>query len=135
MSALGRCPRAILIESLHGAPKDVYAATAALGCRDAAFNISVMADWEDPSTTRGQSPWARETATAIDPWSVSGGCANCMQADEPSERVRAAYGPESFERLQVRKSRYDPGTCCGGIKTTRRVDPPQPLNGLGSTRG
>ena len=31
-----------------------------------------------------------------------------MQADEPLERVRAAYGPESFERLQALKKRYDP---------------------------
>ena len=31
-----------------------------------------------------------------------------MQADEPIERVRAAFGPEAFERLQVLKRRYDP---------------------------
>jgi FAD/FMN-containing dehydrogenase len=31
-----------------------------------------------------------------------------MQADEPVERVRAAFGDESFERLQALKKRYDP---------------------------
>jgi Berberine and berberine like len=40
--------------------------------------------------------------------SVSGGYANYMQADEPLDRVRAAFGPESFARLQALKSRYDP---------------------------
>ena len=31
-----------------------------------------------------------------------------MQADEPVERVRAAFGAEAFERLQALKSRFDP---------------------------
>jgi FAD/FMN-containing dehydrogenase len=109
MSALGRPPGAILIESLHGAPKDVDPATAALGYRDAAFNISVMASWEDAAVDDEHIAWARETAAAIEPWSVSGGYANYMQADEPIERVRAAYGPESFDRLRALKTQYDPG--------------------------
>jgi berberine-like enzyme len=37
-----------------------------------------------------------------------GPVANYMQADEPLERVRAAFGDESFERLRAVKSRYDP---------------------------
>jgi FAD/FMN-containing dehydrogenase len=108
MSALGRRPGSILIESLHGAPKDFDPATAALNYRDASFNISVMADWEDPTLDEESIAWARETAAAIEPWSFSGGYANYMQADEPIERVRAAYGSESFERLQALKKRYDP---------------------------
>jgi FAD/FMN-containing dehydrogenase len=31
-----------------------------------------------------------------------------MQADEPIERVRAAFGDEAFARLQALKRRYDP---------------------------
>jgi FAD/FMN-containing dehydrogenase len=108
MSVLDRSPGGILIESLHGAPKDVDPARAALGYRDAAFNVSVMASWTDPSHDEESIAWARETAAAIEPWSVSGGYANYMQADEPLERVRAAFGPESFARLQALKSRYDP---------------------------
>jgi FAD/FMN-containing dehydrogenase len=45
----------------------------------------------------------------LEPWSVSGGYANYMQADEPIERVRAAFGDEAFERLRALKRRYDPG--------------------------
>jgi predicted enzyme related to lactoylglutathione lyase len=43
----------------------------------------------------------------IEPWSVSGGYPNYMQADEPLERVRAALGRD-FARLQTLKRRYDP---------------------------
>ncbi len=108
MVALGRPPGAILIESLRGAPKDVDPATAALGYRDAAFNVSVMASWLDPALDEQHIAWARETAAAIEPWSVGGGYANYMQADEPLERVRAAFGDESFARLRALKTRYDP---------------------------
>jgi FAD/FMN-containing dehydrogenase len=108
MTALGRPPGAILFESLHGTPKDVDPQTAALAYRDAAFNISVMADWLDPSLDEKSIAWARETAATLEPWSTSGGYANYMQADEPIERVRAAFGGDNFDRLQVLKARYDP---------------------------
>lgn len=109
MGALGRPPGAILIESLRGAPKRTDPDSAALGYREAAFNVSAMASWTNPALDDEHISWARETAAAIEPWSVSGGYANYMQADEPLERVRAAFGPEAFDRLRVLKSRYDPG--------------------------
>jgi FAD/FMN-containing dehydrogenase len=108
MTVLGRPPGEILIESLRGAPKDADPSTAALGYRDAAFNVSVMANWTDPAQDDEGIAWARETAAVIEPWSVSGGYANYMQADEPLDRVRAAFGPDNFARLQALKSRYDP---------------------------
>jgi FAD/FMN-containing dehydrogenase len=109
LGALGRPPGAILIESLRGAAKRIDPDSAALGYRPAAFNVSAMASWTDPALDDEHIGWARETAAAIEPWSVSGGYANYMQADEPLDRVRAAFGPESFDRLRALKSRYDPG--------------------------
>jgi FAD/FMN-containing dehydrogenase len=107
--ALGRSPGGILIESLHGAPKDADGSTAVVGFRQAAFNISAMATWLDARLDGEHITWARETAAAIEPWSFSGGgYVNYMQADEPIERVRAAFGAEAFERLQALKRRYDP---------------------------
>jgi FAD/FMN-containing dehydrogenase len=108
MVALGRPPGQMLIESLHGAPKDADATAAAAGFRDAAFNITAMATWQDPALDEQYIAWARETAAAFEPWSVSGGYLNYMQADEPIERVRAAFGSEAFERLRALKGRYDP---------------------------
>jgi FAD/FMN-containing dehydrogenase len=107
--ALGRPPGGVLIESLHGAPKDADGSTSPLGFRDAAFNVSVMATWQDAALDDQHIAWARETAAAIEPWSsTGGGYANYMQADEPIERVRAAFGDEAFERLRKVKTRYDP---------------------------
>jgi FAD/FMN-containing dehydrogenase len=106
--ALGRPPGGLLIESLHGAPKDVDGATAVVGFRQAAFNISAMAQWQDPSLDADYIEWARETAAAIEPWSIGAGYVNYMQADEPVERLRATFGDEAFERLRALKRRYDP---------------------------
>jgi FAD/FMN-containing dehydrogenase len=109
MVALGRPPGGLLIESLHGAPKDADPSSGAVGFRQAAFNLSVTATWQDEAVDEQQISWARETASAIEPWaSVSGGYVNYMQADEPIERVRGAFGDEAFARLQALKSKYDP---------------------------
>ena len=107
-TAFGKPLVSILFESLHGAPKDVDPAAAAIGYRSAAFNVSVMGTWLDPADDEAHIAWVRETAAALEPWALGGGYANYMQADEPLERVAAAFGSEAFERLQALKRRYDP---------------------------
>jgi FAD/FMN-containing dehydrogenase len=106
--SMGRNPGQVLFESLHGAPKDGGAKDGAIGFRGAAFNVSAMAIWRDAALDDQYIAWARETAAAMEPWSMSGGYVNYMQADEPLERVKAAFGEESFERLRALKRRYDP---------------------------
>jgi FAD/FMN-containing dehydrogenase len=109
LPALGTPPGGVLIESLHGAPKDADPAAGAAGFHQATFNVSAMATWQDAGRDEQHIEWARGTASAIEPWSFSGGgYVNYMQADEPSERIRAAFGAEAFERLQALKARYDP---------------------------
>jgi FAD/FMN-containing dehydrogenase len=46
-----------------------------------------------------------------------------MQADEPIDRVRAAFGADAFARLQALKRRYDPEN------VLRRNQNVPPLNG------
>ena len=114
-------PDSMLIESLHGAPKDADATSGAVGFRQAAFNISAMATWQNPALDQQYIAWARDTAAAIEPWSVGGGYVNYMQADEPIERVRAAFGDEAFERLQTLKRRYDPTNV---LRRNQNIPPP-----------
>ncbi len=111
----------VLIESLHGAPKDPDAAPGPLGFRHAAFNVSAMAVWQEPDLDDRHIEWARATTTAMEPWAVGGGYANYMQADEPRERVRAAFGDEAFGRLQALKMRYDPTNV---LSRNQNIPPP-----------
>jgi FAD/FMN-containing dehydrogenase len=121
ITALGRPPGTVLIEALHGAPKDVDPASAALGYRGAAFNVTVMATWQEPEHDEAQIAWTRETAAALEPSSVSGGYLNYMQADEPLERVRAAFGEGSFDRLRALKGVLDPGNV---LRRNQNIPPP-----------
>jgi FAD/FMN-containing dehydrogenase len=93
------------------------------------IDLSLLRDVEVDSNARtarseGGSTWADfDSATQVDglvtPGGVvgstgvcglalSGGYANYMQADEPTERVRSAFGSDAYERLQALKRRYDP---------------------------
>ena len=109
MAELDRPGSQILLESLHGAPKDADAAEGALRFREAAFNVSAMAVWQDAGADERLIAWARGTAATVEPWAFGGLYANYMPPDEPIERVRAAFGAEAFDRLQALKRRYDPG--------------------------
>ena len=80
-----------------------------------------MAGWQDPALDDQYIQWARETAAAVEPWSVGGGYVNYMQADEPLERVRAAFGDHAFGRLQTLKSRYDPNNV---LHRNQNIPPP-----------
>jgi FAD/FMN-containing dehydrogenase len=121
VAALGRPPGDILIESLHGAPKDADGALGPVAYRSAAFNVSAMATWKDAAHDGEYIEWARDTAAAIGPWSLGGGYANYMQADEPLERVRRAFGEEAFDRLQALKLRHDPNNV---LHRNQNIPPP-----------
>ena len=80
-----------------------------------------MAGWTDPALDAEEQQWARETAAALEPWSSSGAYVNYMQADEPLDRVRAAFGDRTFERLRALKARYDPDNV---LRRNQNVPPP-----------
>jgi FAD/FMN-containing dehydrogenase len=99
----------ILIEAIHGAAARVPAGATPVGFREAAFNVSALGIWNDSSTDEAGVAWARSTAALAAPHSLQGGgYVNYMQGDEPVERVRAAFGAETFDRLREVKRRYDP---------------------------
>jgi FAD/FMN-containing dehydrogenase len=99
----------ILIEQMHGAALRVSPDATAFSRRDACFNVSGLAIWDDATQDGEHIAWARRTAAAVEAHSTSaGGYLNYGAPDEPIERVRAAYGDTNFERLSQLKRRYDP---------------------------
>jgi FAD/FMN-containing dehydrogenase len=80
-----------------------------------------MAAWLDAAHDEQSIEWARASAAALEPRSVSGGYMNDMQADEPIERVRAAFGDDAFEHLQALKRRCDPDNI---LHRNQNIPPP-----------
>jgi FAD/FMN-containing dehydrogenase len=102
-------PTFVLMEAITGRARTEPDGGAAFGQRDAGWNITALSIWDDPSLDPPMIAWARGLADGLLPSSFSGaGYGNYATADEPAERVRAAFGPQRFERLRAVKRRYDP---------------------------
>lgn len=102
-------PTFVLMEAITGRARTEPDGGAAFGQREAGWNITALSIWEEPSLDPPMIDWARQLANDLLPSSFSGaGYGNYATADEPAERVRAAFGPERFERLRAVKRRYDP---------------------------
>jgi FAD/FMN-containing dehydrogenase len=98
----------VLIEAMHGAALRVPADATAFSRRDACFNVSALAIWDDATRDAEHIAWSRRTAAALESYSSGGGYLNYGAPDEPIERVRDAYGDAKFEKLRQAKRRYDP---------------------------
>jgi FAD/FMN-containing dehydrogenase len=106
----GRVPSghsAVLIEAPHGEVSRVPADSAAFGPRSARYNVSALSIWESSAEDAQQIGWTREYAGYLEPRAVAG-YINYLGNDEPTDRVRAAFGPQKFERLVALKRRFDP---------------------------
>ena len=99
----------ILLEGIVGAGRVEPEGGAAFGQRAARWNASGLAIWESADDDVRAVGWARRVADLLEPASLTGaGYVNYSPVDESSDRVRAAYGPERYERLVAVKRRLDP---------------------------
>jgi FAD/FMN-containing dehydrogenase len=94
------------LQHLGGAIGRGGAETAAFGHRDATFDFAILTVWEDPAESAEHVTWAREFSDAMQPHST-GVYVNNL-GTEGTDRVRAAYAPETYERLAALKQAYDP---------------------------
>jgi FAD/FMN-containing dehydrogenase len=78
-----------------------------LANRDAAWVIHPGAFWEDPASDGDAAAWVRGYKEQLRPFTTGGVWLNFI-GDEGEDRIKAAFGPESFTRLQTVKRRYDP---------------------------
>jgi FAD/FMN-containing dehydrogenase len=81
-------------------------ADAAFGHRDAVFDFSILTVWQDSAQDAEHVAWARDFAAAMAPFGT-GVYVNNLGV-EGADRVKAAYAPETYERLVALKDAYDP---------------------------
>ena len=80
----------------------------AYGGRDAAFLVTVEANWNDPAQTDEAIAWGRELWSALEKHSTGGLYLNFPGLGEDNEAlVRAGYGV-NYDRLTQLKAKYDP---------------------------
>jgi FAD/FMN-containing dehydrogenase len=75
--------------------------------RKAQYAANLMSLWTDPADADRQVAWTRELWPGLEPLTTGGVFVNSL-GDEGQDRVRAAYGAATYERLVALKNRYDP---------------------------
>jgi FAD/FMN-containing dehydrogenase len=104
----------ILLHQMGGAVSRVAPEKTAFTYRDAAFVVTVAGCWQ-PGDARGPHvEWARSAWRACLPGSAGGAYINHLDADEGANRIRAAYGAATYDRLIAVKAVWDPDNVfCG----------------------
>jgi hypothetical protein len=107
-------------------------AFAAVGDDDTAFSlrrtpqyvVDIAAVSPDPAVCATDRGWVRSIWDTLRPLADNpGGYVNFF-GEQDDDRVRAAFGPDKYERLAQIKITYDPDTCS---ITTRTSSPAKPL--------
>jgi len=98
----------ILLFELKGEIQRRAREGAAFDHRDDNFELSIIANWTDPAADAENMEWARATWLAVQPFVKTGVYVNHLTDDEPAGRIRAAYGPQKYERLKEVKRKFDP---------------------------
>ncbi len=105
-----RCPSPmskLILEHFHGAALQPKPTDMAFPHRDPGYSVLIIAQWSDPEDSAVNIAWAKETFTALEPFSRDGAYSNYMADDEPLSGVMRAFG-KNFPRLQKLKDLYDP---------------------------
>ena len=94
-------------QQLGNAANRVGSDETAFSHRDALYDFLMLSGWEDPSEAERNIQWTREVYDAMQPSLHSGIYVNALGADS-GQTIRAAYRPETYERLVALKRTYDP---------------------------
>ncbi|HEX2172301.1 MAG TPA: FAD-binding protein, partial [Dehalococcoidia bacterium] len=101
---------AVFIEQHGGAATQGSLEETAVPHRSAPFNLIITPKWDDPGQDEANITWARGLWSAMQPFMTDAVYVNYLgdPRDEGQERIRAAYGAETYDRLAALKRRYDP---------------------------
>ena len=97
----------VILIPMGGAIGRVDEDASAFGQRDAQWNIHYLSMWPDPADAEQNIAFTREIASAMKPWTTGRAYLNFI-GDEGTGRVEAAFGPETYARLQELKDKWDP---------------------------
>ena len=96
------------IWQMGGAVARVGEDETAFGGRQAAFTYNIGASTATGEGFDEERQWVRDFYSALEEWQTSVYVNFLSDAEEGQERIRAAYGPQKYERLQALKREWDP---------------------------
>lgn len=96
-----------IIFQLGGEVRRVPESDTAFGNRDAGYALNINSCWESSEDAEPQIQWARRYWEAVHPLSTGRVYMNFL-GNEGDDRVRAAYGAQTYGRLVALKNTYDP---------------------------
>lgn len=96
----------VILARIGGAVARVAADATAFPHRQARNLLWIISTWPPDQSAEPHRRWVQEISEAIKPYAAGGGYVNAL-GDEPTERVRSAYG-SNWQRLTEIKRRYDP---------------------------
>jgi FAD/FMN-containing dehydrogenase len=92
---------------LGGAIARVSEEDTAFSGRDALYDLVVTSTWEDAALDEDRIAAARAYGRSIEPLSTGRSYVNAIEDDE-TDKVRAAFGATTYDRLAAIKAKYDP---------------------------
>jgi FAD/FMN-containing dehydrogenase len=95
------------IYSLGGAVARVEKSKTAFSYRDARYVHIIAGVGEDAAGNESRTAWTREYWTKLRPYAAGGAYVNFLM-EEGDERIQAAYGAATYERLVALKNKLDP---------------------------
>jgi FAD/FMN-containing dehydrogenase len=95
------------VHLMGGAVSRVPADASAFPHRDAPYVMNLISRWEDPARDDELLDWGRDVYASMEEHTTGGAYINFLD-DEGPGRVQAAYGDETWARLQAVKAKYDP---------------------------
>lgn len=95
------------LHHVEGAVSEEPAGGSAFAHRDIRFVLNIIGVWDRPEMAGSHIDWVRGAWQAMQPHGTGRPYVNFLGPDEP-DRVRAAYGAATYERLAQLKGRYDP---------------------------
>ena len=98
----------ILLFQISGRIQRVPREAMAFDQREFNHEMSIIANWTEMSGDAENIEWARGVWDAAQPFVSRAVYVNHLTADEPEDRVVAAYGAEKLRRLAAIKRTYDP---------------------------